>query len=88
MHLPRSPSPVCRLTSIQQPLAAAAAVAAAAVVYCFFSFAGTIDYIWHTPQLQVRSLLDLPSLKQVEFCQTASRATVGVFFLRTIVYLQ
>eukprot|EP00903_Cladosiphon_okamuranus_P014269 g13253.t1 len=31
---------------------------------CTDNFAGTIDYIWHTPQLQVRSLLDLPSLNQ------------------------
>lgn len=28
-------------------------------------FAGTIDYIWHTPQLRVRSLLKLPSLQEV-----------------------
>ncbi|CAM9546383.1 unnamed protein product [Pylaiella littoralis] len=31
---------------------------------CTNNFAGTIDYIWHTPQLGVRSLLDLPSFKQ------------------------
>ncbi|CAM9589071.1 unnamed protein product [Ectocarpus sp. 13 AM-2016] len=34
---------------------------------CTDSFAGTIDYIWHNRQLQVRSLLSLPSFKQATY---------------------
>ncbi|CAM9913441.1 unnamed protein product [Ectocarpus fasciculatus] len=34
---------------------------------CTDSFAGTIDYIWHNRQLQVRSLLGLPSFKQATY---------------------
>ncbi|CAM9255538.1 unnamed protein product [Ascophyllum nodosum] len=31
---------------------------------CTDKFAGTLDYIWHTPQLSVRALLDLPTLEE------------------------
>lgn len=46
------------------------------------SFAGTIDYIWHTPQLGVRSLLDLPSFKQVTLSPVPSTVFAIVVFSR------